>query len=473
MLFPKGDLDIHPKQKKSSINSSILLITILTIIISFPIVAMFNGYIDFKRDRVDTLAKLQETAFIVSQFSGHALYNNDHQNLQKILYTLRSINQFHSLVLHDNNDDLVLSLSNQLEQNSTHLYENTQQIYYKVNNDIYDVGTFTLTYFGNNFYTQFILSLKETGSMIMLVILAVISMQALSIHWLIVLPLNKLSAHLDRSNQRHNFTPLQWHNVHEISQLIETYNKMGFNLHTALRELQEERDTAEQSSKSKSIYLSAMSHDLKSPLTTIIACIDLIKNDAFQRDAGKDEIDHIHNVEVATNKLNQIVERLLTLSALENQRYHLNPVATNIKSFLNKIATENRSHFLQNSLTCQVQSFGQTEFNFDPKAIKEVIKQILDNAIAYTPNGGLIEIGAHATEKNLRIWISDNGIGIEANKIESITHPFKTDSSAFSAMQGGNGLGLAISQGIIDLIGGKLNIDSKPNIGTRIEIIIP
>lgn len=473
MLIGKNDFNNQQKQKKSSINSSILFITVLTIMISFPIVAMFNGYIDFKRDRAQTTSQLQETAQLISQFSAPTLFNHDMASVRMMLQSLKKIEQFQSIILHDNNGQLIISLSQSTTKNNIQLYEHTQQIYYTSGQDIYDVGTFTLTYYGLNFYSQFILSLKETGSMIMLIILAVISMQALSIHWLIVLPLHKLSEQLSRSNRKQQFTPLEWQNVNEINQLVENYNKMGINLHQAMTELQQQRDSAERSSKSKSVYLSSMSHDLKSPLSTILACVDLIKNDAFKRNAAKDEIDHITDVETATNRLHKIVERLLTLTALENQRYHINPTDTYVKEFLNKIATENRSHFLENSITCQVHSYGNESFCVDRNALKEVIRQILDNAITYTPNGGLIEIGANATDENLRLWISDNGIGIEADKVQSMMQPYQTDSSAFSAMQGGAGLGLSISQSIIDLIGGKISIDSKPNVGTRVEIIVP
>lgn len=473
VLLAKNAFDNQQKQRKSSINSSILFITVLTIMISFPIVAMFNGYIDFKRDREQTASQLQETAQLISQFSAPTLFNNDMAAVRMMLESLKQIEQFQSIILHDNNGQLIISLSQPSKKSNIQLYEHTQQIYYTSDQDIYDVGTFTLTYYGLNFYSQFIMSLKETGSMIMLIILAVISMQALSIHWLIVLPLNKLSEHLSRSNRKQQFTPLEWQNVHEINQLVENYNKMGINLHQTTTELQQQRDSAERSSKSKSVYLSSMSHDLKSPLTTILACIDLIKNDAFKRNAAKDEIDHIADVETATTRLHKIVERLLTLTALENQRYHINPTDTYVKEFLNKIATENRSHFLENSITCQVHSYGNDSFCVDRNALKEIIRQILDNAITYTPNGGVIEIGANATDAHLRLWISDNGIGIEADKVQSMTQPFKTDSSAFSAMQGGAGLGLSIAQSIIDLIGGKLSIDSKPNVGTRVEIIVP
>jgi two-component system cell cycle sensor histidine kinase PleC len=113
------------------------------------------------------------------------------------------------------------------------------------------------------------------------------------------------------------------------------------------------------------------------------------------------------------------------------------------------------------------------EAEVDRRAIKQVVINILANAVKFTPGNGRITIGTQRRGDQAVIEIADNGIGIPRSDIAKLGRPFEQVENQFTKTKGGSGLGLAISKSLIELHGGALQIDSEVGRGTTVKVVLP
>jgi two-component system, cell cycle sensor histidine kinase PleC len=112
-------------------------------------------------------------------------------------------------------------------------------------------------------------------------------------------------------------------------------------------------------------------------------------------------------------------------------------------------------------------------FAADRRALKQVMINLLANAVKFTPDGGHVQVKARQTRHDVVIEIKDNGIGIPEEDLGKIGRPFEQVENQFTKSKGGSGLGLAISKSLIDLHHGKLQIESAVGVGTTVRVVLP
>src|SRR5690606_38755534 len=113
------------------------------------------------------------------------------------------------------------------------------------------------------------------------------------------------------------------------------------------------------------------------------------------------------------------------------------------------------------------------EIEADFRALKQVLLNILTNAVKFTPSGGSVTISAVSTDNNVHLYIADTGIGIEAENLNRLAKPFEQIENQFSKTREGTGLGLALTKSLIELHDGTLEVDSNVGQGTTVSIILP
>lgn len=113
------------------------------------------------------------------------------------------------------------------------------------------------------------------------------------------------------------------------------------------------------------------------------------------------------------------------------------------------------------------------EIEADFRALKQILLNLLTNAIKFTPHGGTITVSAAMTDDNVHIAVADTGIGIAQKDMERLARPFEQIENQFSKTKEGTGLGLALTKSLIEMHSGRLDIDSTQGAGTTVHVILP
>jgi two-component system cell cycle sensor histidine kinase PleC len=234
------------------------------------------------------------------------------------------------------------------------------------------------------------------------------------------------------------------------------------------------RFEAEAANASKTIFLANMSHELRTPLNAILGFSDIIAEQSFGPaiDRYREYARDIHN---SGAHLLSLINDLLDVAKIEAGKMEIDPQPLDAIPLLESVRRLMGSRALAK---------GQSlEFNFaeelpplvaDPRAFKQIVLNLVTNAVKYTPNGGHIDVHCGAADDGgFLVSVEDNGPGIRKEKLTKIFKPFSQVDNRYDSNGGGTGLGLALVQGLAQLHGGMATIESEVDVGTKVTVYFP
>jgi len=230
------------------------------------------------------------------------------------------------------------------------------------------------------------------------------------------------------------------------------------------------RQEAEVASKSKSNFLSNMSHEMRTPMNAIIGMTIIGKksDDMAQKNHALNKIGD------ASSHLLGVINDVLDMAKIEANKLELSPIEFNFERMLQKVLTviNFRIDEKQQRLTLNIDSSIPRFLIGDDQRLAQVITNLLANAVKFTPESGEINLEACLINEvdgncELRIAITDSGIGISAEKQEKLFSAFEQAESGTSRQYGGTGLGLSISKHIIEFMDGKIWVESQLGKGAK------
>ncbi|MDR2745655.1 MAG: response regulator [Desulfovibrio sp.] len=246
-----------------------------------------------------------------------------------------------------------------------------------------------------------------------------------------------------------------------------------------LRQREKERDeaiaVAIRASKAKGIFLANMSHEMRTPLNAILGMAAIGKNAGeIQK---KDEA--FKKIETSSAHLLNLVNDVLDMTKLHGEELVLTPASFNFRKMLQNVRDiiafelENKHQ----SLDLTVDEAIPENLTGDGYRLAQVITNLLTNAVKFTPEKGMIGLDARlAGEENnlctLQIAVTDNGIGIAAEQQARLFFPFERLEEDMTSKYGGTGLGLAISSRIVEMMDGKIRVDSSPGKGSTFTFTV-
>ena len=229
----------------------------------------------------------------------------------------------------------------------------------------------------------------------------------------------------------------------------------------------------------KSEFVSSVSHELKTPLTTIKLLAHLLQ----RKDVAEDEkLDYAKTIAVECDRQIDFVGNLLDLSRIESGSYHVRKMRVDIRNLVSSCVEieRYRAQSLGLLLTIDVPP-ELPAVTGDMDALRRVIRSLIDNAIKYTPPGGLIRVSATEVDDRVTIIVSDTGTGITERDLPHIFEKFyraaseaddTTEASPGTAASG-VGLGLYLAQHIVGQLNGELSVESKQGAGTTFSVTLP
>jgi signal transduction histidine kinase len=237
------------------------------------------------------------------------------------------------------------------------------------------------------------------------------------------------------------------------------------------------KEKAEESDRLKSAFLANVSHEIRTPMNAIIGFSELLEDDDLDNDSRKL---FTHTIRTRSADLLNIINDILDISRLESGTLVVDVSAGSISNELNELVTYYNTKnekitkkpvvFKVENLLTKDQDIFSTDFN----RLKQVLMNLIDNAFKFTEEGS-IEIGCQLKNSNkVLFYVKDTGIGISKNKLGMIFGRFKQATEAhLTDKYGGTGLGLSISKGLIELLKGKIWVESEKGIGTTFFFTIP
>ena len=227
---------------------------------------------------------------------------------------------------------------------------------------------------------------------------------------------------------------------------------------------------AAQASKTKSEFLANMSHEIRTPLNAILGFIDLLK----EKEEDKEKLKYIETVQSSSNTLLGIINDILDFSKIESGNLSIDKVDFNVDAEFNTLVELFRAKASEKSvnLTLIMDDHMPSALHSDPLRIKQVIANLLSNALKFTPRNGKVELHIGYSNKQLTVSVKDSGIGVPKDKQKLIFKAFSQAESSTTRKYGGTGLGLSISSRLISMLGGKLILKSEVGKGSTFSFAI-
>ena len=254
-------------------------------------------------------------------------------------------------------------------------------------------------------------------------------------------------------------------NKDELGELAKSLNTMA-------DELQAKIENLKRLDRVRTDFVANVSHELKTPLTLIKGYIETLEDKAIndKEKAGK----FISIIKDHTNRLSNIIDDLLSLSELELSRDSIDKSEFDLKSLIGDIVLGFGHALAAKQQKLTIESQGQDfKIKADRDKIEQVFVNLIDNAIKYTEDGGLIRICLVQQNGEVVVTVEDNGIGIQKEHLDRVFERFYRVDKARSRKLGGTGLGLGIAKHIVLAHKGEIRIESDTGKGTKVFVTLP
>jgi signal transduction histidine kinase len=262
---------------------------------------------------------------------------------------------------------------------------------------------------------------------------------------------------------------------------------LGVNFNAMAERLEKREARLDELDRLKSEFVSRVSHELRTPLTTIKALTRLLMRDEIGEEKRRE---YVETISLECDRQIDLVLNLLDLSRIEggvlrvtHERVDLGEVISSVMKSVARFA-EKRRHELRTESGIEVGPACA-----DPKALRRVLSNVIENAIKYTPDGGLIIVSAHEAENEVAITVEDNGRGIPAEDMPILFDKFHrgrpaphsaavrnaTTGADFleDADMSGVGLGLYLGRNVMEQMGGRISVESEVGRGSTFTLHLP
>jgi len=239
------------------------------------------------------------------------------------------------------------------------------------------------------------------------------------------------------------------------------------------REIEDKSRQLEIANKHKSEFLANMSHELRTPLNAIIGFSEVLLERLFG-ELNEKQDDYLKDIHSSGRHLLQLINDILDLSKVEAGRMELDLATFDLPSAISNAMTLIRERAQRHNITLALEADANLgEIVADERKFKQILLNLLTNAVKFTPDGGRIAVNARRDADNVVVAVHDTGIGIAPEDHEVVFEEFRQVGRNYTNKQEGTGLGLALTRKFVELHGGRIWVESEPGKGSTFTFTIP
>jgi signal transduction histidine kinase len=270
--------------------------------------------------------------------------------------------------------------------------------------------------------------------------------------------------------------PVATQRTDELGAVAQAFNHMAAAVQQAVTDAENSRAQAELANRAKSEFLATMSHEIRTPINAMLGYADLLEL-GIGGPVTPEQRAQLARIRVSGQHLTGLVNDLLDFVRLETGRLSIRSEVAAADPVIKTALTVIEPPASAKAIDLHVEADAEVSFLGDPKRVEQILVNLLDNAVKFTPQGGSVTLRVHTVERTgrarTRFVVEDTGIGIAPEQIETMFEAFVQGQTGYTRAHGGSGLGLTISRRLARLMGGEITVESKPGRGARFVLELP
>jgi PAS domain S-box-containing protein len=286
-------------------------------------------------------------------------------------------------------------------------------------------------------------------------------------------PINTTTHRVEKENQ------IFWHEwrdraIFDEENRVLKYRSIGIDIterKLTLEKMQEMTDTLSELNKNKDRFIQILTHDLKNPFNSLIGLLDILTENFDEYDSYyiKDKLKLLNDLSLQTYNL---LNDLLIWSKSQSGKFNPQKTKINLNDLIEEVVS-NKVIFMNEKKISLINHIDKKlNIDADKNMMSAIFRNLINNAIKFSYEGGVIEIFAYCKDKIVNIELIDSGIGISEENLKKINNEYEIFSTFGTNKEKGSGFGLNIVKDFVTMQNGSMQIESKPNLGTKIKIQI-
>ncbi|MEI6557600.1 MAG: HAMP domain-containing sensor histidine kinase [Rhodospirillaceae bacterium] len=233
-------------------------------------------------------------------------------------------------------------------------------------------------------------------------------------------------------------------------------------------------DASELASEAKSRFLASMSHELRAPLTGILGFSEILKSEMLGPLGNRRYVDYAGHIHESGEHMLSLINDILDIAKIEAGKMEIDPEWVGVPSLFEHLEGLIAVRAAERGLTLIFEAPPALQLFADARAARQMVINLLSNALKFTPDGGLVTVTARSgADGGIMLAVSDTGPGICHETITRLMRPFEQADNRFDASRKGSGLGLSLVKGLMELHGGRLTIESTVGRGSIFTLHFP
>lgn len=259
----------------------------------------------------------------------------------------------------------------------------------------------------------------------------------------------------------------------QLRKTVEDLRESQARIADLAKKYEEEKIRAEEANRSKSEFLANMSHELRTPLNAINGFSEIMLREMFGPLGDERYVGYTNDILSSGQHLLELINDILDMSKIEAGKMQLQTEPTDAGELVEHCLRIVRGRADEKQLQLRSDVSELPELEVDPRAFKQVVINLVSNAVKFTPEGGRVTVRGFLSGTGVIFQVADTGIGIAKEDLPRLGRPFEQIESQHSKSYQGSGLGLALSKSLIELHGGTMTIDSTLGEGTTVSFVLP